>query len=65
MIASGPSLADVELAFVYDFGSGEEFMAEHGAGARLDGDEPVARGPGYGLELIGLGRGPSRTGSFR
>jgi len=60
-IASGPSLADVELAFVYDFGSGEEFTAEHGAGANLDGDALLARGPGYGLELIGLeGTKPDR-----
>ena len=60
-IASGPSLADVELAFVYDFGSGEEFTAEHGSGASLDGDELLAHGPGYGLELIGLeGTKPDR-----
>ena len=30
-VASGPSMADVELGFVHDFGSGEEFTAEHGA----------------------------------
>ena len=60
-IASGPSLADVELAFVYDFGSGEDFTAEHGAGASLDGDGLLAHGPGYGLELIGLeGTKPDR-----
>src|SRR3954454_12455942 len=27
-IASGPSMADVELGYVYDFGSDEEFLAE-------------------------------------
>jgi myo-inositol-1(or 4)-monophosphatase len=60
-IASGPSMADVELAFVHDFGSGEEFTAEHGAGALLDGEELLARGPGYGLELVGLeGAQPER-----
>lgn len=53
-IASGPSMADVELAFVHDFGADEEFVAERGAGARLDGEPLLARGPGYGLELVGL-----------
>ncbi len=53
-VASGPSLADVELGFVHDFGSGEEFVAIRGQGARLDGDMLEARGPGYGLELVGL-----------
>jgi myo-inositol-1(or 4)-monophosphatase len=60
-VASGPSLADVELAFVHDFGTGEEFTAEHGAGASLDRAELLARGPGYGLELVGLeGTKPER-----
>ena len=60
-VASGPSLADVELGFVHDFGSGEEFTAEHGGGARLGGTELLARGPGYGLELVGLeGSKPER-----
>jgi myo-inositol-1(or 4)-monophosphatase len=60
-VASGPSLADVELGFVHDFGAGEEFAAERGAGATLDGAEMLARGPGYGLELVGLeGTKPER-----
>lgn len=60
-VASGPSMADVELGFVHDFGAGEEFIAERGRGARLDGGELVARGPGYGLELVGLeGAKPQR-----
>jgi myo-inositol-1(or 4)-monophosphatase len=53
-VASGPSMADVNLGFVHDFGAGEEFTAELGGGARLDGESLVARGPGYGLELVGL-----------
>ena len=36
-VASGDSMADVELAFVHDFGADEEFDADHGAGAMLDG----------------------------
>lgn len=60
-VASGPSLADIELGFVHDFGSGEEFTAEHGGGAKLDETELLARGPGYGLELVGLeGSKPER-----
>ncbi len=60
-VASGPSMADVELAYVWDFGAAEEFVAEHGAGAMLDGTELLARGPGYGLELVGLeGTKPAR-----
>jgi myo-inositol-1(or 4)-monophosphatase len=53
-IASGPSMADVELGYVHDFGSGEEFFAERHEGARLDGEQLLARGPGYGLEVVGL-----------
>ena len=47
-------MADVELGFVHDFGADEEFVAERGAGARLDGEPLLARGPGYGLEVVGL-----------
>jgi len=53
-VASGPSMADVEIGFVHDFGSGEEFTASQHAGARLNGEQLLARGPGYGLELVGL-----------
>ncbi len=60
-VSSGPSMADVELAYVFDFGAGEEFTAERHRGAKLDGAELHARGPGYGLELIGLeGTKPQR-----
>ncbi len=53
-VASGPAMADVELGFVHDHGTGEEFSAERGQGALLDGAALLARGPGYGLELVGL-----------
>ncbi|MQA73356.1 MAG: hypothetical protein GEU88_03205 [Solirubrobacterales bacterium] len=53
-VASGPSMADVELGYVWDFGAAEEFVAERGRGALLDGEPLLARGPGYGLELVGL-----------
>jgi myo-inositol-1(or 4)-monophosphatase len=36
-IASGPTMGDVEFGFVHDFGTGEEWTARRGEGARLDG----------------------------
>ena len=53
-VASGDSMADVELGFVHDFGADEEFTAVRHRGARLNGEETLARGPGYGLEVVGL-----------
>jgi myo-inositol-1(or 4)-monophosphatase len=53
-VASGPSMADVELGYVYDFGASEAFVARRHHGATLNGVEIEARGPGYGLELVGL-----------
>src|SRR5438477_1208748 len=53
-LASGPTMADVELAFVHDFGAEEEFTARRGHGALLDGRPIEARGPGYGLEVVGI-----------
>lgn len=53
-VASGPTMADVELGYVYDFGTGDEFWARRGQGAKLNGAELRAEGPGYGLELVGI-----------
>ena len=36
-VAEGPALRDVVFGFVHDFGSGEEWVAERGMGARLNG----------------------------
>lgn len=36
-VATGPRMGDVELAYVKDFGSGEEWTAVRGQGAWLDG----------------------------
>jgi myo-inositol-1(or 4)-monophosphatase len=53
-VASGPSMADVEFGFVYDFGAGEEFLARRGDGAELDG-EPISVGEDREkLELLGV-----------
>lgn len=43
-VADGPTMADVCFGFVHDFGSGEEWRAERGAGAFLD-DAPLAPAP--------------------
>jgi myo-inositol-1(or 4)-monophosphatase len=53
-VASGDSMADVELGFVHDFGADEEFTAVRHQGAMLDGEQLLARGPGYGLEVVAL-----------
>jgi myo-inositol-1(or 4)-monophosphatase len=36
-VASGPTMGDVEFGFVHDFGSEEEWTAQRGDGARLNG----------------------------
>jgi myo-inositol-1(or 4)-monophosphatase len=53
-VASGPTLADVEWGYVYDFGADEEFVSRRGIEATLDGAPLRAEGPGYGLEVVGL-----------
>jgi myo-inositol-1(or 4)-monophosphatase len=60
-VASGPMMADVQVAYVYDFGSSEEFFARRGDGAELDGRPLRAEGPGFGLEVVGIeGAKPER-----
>jgi len=53
-VASGPTIADVEVGYVYDFGAREEFWARKGRGAELGGSPLGERGPDYGLELVGI-----------
>jgi fructose-1,6-bisphosphatase/inositol monophosphatase family enzyme len=38
-VATGPTMAHVELGYVYDFGANEEYFARRGEGATLDGRE--------------------------
>jgi myo-inositol-1(or 4)-monophosphatase len=51
-IASGPALADVEFGYVRDFGSGEEWTAERGGGAFLDGRSIAGLSPKEEIELL-------------
>jgi myo-inositol-1(or 4)-monophosphatase len=53
-VASGPSMADVEFGYVYDFGAGEEFAATRGEGATLGGAPIAVAEDGEMLELLGV-----------
>ncbi len=53
-VASGPTMADVEFGYVYDFGASEEFVGTRGTGATLGGQPLRAEGPGHGLEVVGM-----------
>lgn len=52
-VASGESMADVGLAYVYEFGAGEEFISVAGEGASLDG-RPMRVAEGDGLEVVAM-----------
>ncbi|MGH2978492.1 MAG: inositol monophosphatase family protein, partial [Solirubrobacterales bacterium] len=53
-VAAGATMEDVELAYVHDFGSGEEFTARRGQGAELNG-EPLDPGEERSkLEVVGF-----------
>jgi myo-inositol-1(or 4)-monophosphatase len=51
-VADGPTMADVMFGYVYDFGSGEEWTAERGAGAFLEGVQLGAQRPKDTLEIL-------------
>jgi myo-inositol-1(or 4)-monophosphatase len=53
-VAEGPTMADVAFGYVHDFGSGEEWSAVRGEGAKLDGaalSGPLSKPT---IELLGL-----------
>jgi myo-inositol-1(or 4)-monophosphatase len=51
-VAEGPTMDDVRFAYVYDFGSGEEWTAELGGGAFLDGRPLDGIGPKETIEIL-------------
>lgn len=53
-VASGPSMADVELGFVHDFGAEEEFLASRGSGAQLNGAPVRVSDAAEMLEVVGV-----------
>jgi myo-inositol-1(or 4)-monophosphatase len=53
-VASGPSMADVELGFVHDFGADEEFLARRGEGAELNGRAVRVSPEAERLEVVGV-----------
>ena len=51
-VADGDTMGDVLFGYVYDFGSGEEWTAERGKGAFLDGSPLDSELPKGELELL-------------
>jgi myo-inositol-1(or 4)-monophosphatase len=50
-VADGETMGDVHFAYVYDFGSGEEWVARRGEGATLNG-EPLTMAPKDSIEIL-------------
>lgn len=53
-VSSGTSMSEVEFGFVHDFGANEEFVAERGGGASLNGTRLETGSSEGGLEVVGL-----------
>jgi myo-inositol-1(or 4)-monophosphatase len=53
-VAEGETMDDVVFGYVYDFGSGEEWTATRGGGARLDGEPLGAVLPKDEIEILGF-----------
>ncbi len=45
-------MGDVVFGFVHDFGAGEEWVAERGSGARLNGAALTTPGPKESIEIL-------------
>jgi myo-inositol-1(or 4)-monophosphatase len=53
-VADGPAMRDVFFAYVHDFGTGEEWTALRGDGARLNGDRLHGDRPKNEVELLAM-----------
>jgi len=53
-VSSGETMEDVQFGFVYDFGTGEEYVARLAEGATVNGALLGADDPGRGLEVVGF-----------
>jgi myo-inositol-1(or 4)-monophosphatase len=53
-VAGGPAMDDVTFGYVYDFGAREEWVAERGRGAFLDGVPLTGLGPKDTIEILSL-----------
>jgi myo-inositol-1(or 4)-monophosphatase len=51
-VAEGPTMGDVWFGYVYDFGSGEEWTAVRGEGARLNGEALAPELPKDEIEIL-------------
>jgi myo-inositol-1(or 4)-monophosphatase len=51
-VASGSTMGDVDFGFVHDFGSGEEWTASRGEGARLNGQPLDGDLPKHEIEIL-------------
>ena len=53
-VAEGGTMDDVVFGYVYDFGTAEEWTAERGGGARLNGALLDGEGPKGAIEILAL-----------
>lgn len=53
-IAEGGTMGDVTFGYVYDFGTGDEWTAERGGGARLNGEPLAGEPPKDRIEILAL-----------